>query len=184
MNQRNSGWFNGRYFWHNSNNVSIEDRKTGDLFNDVNLDLCGNCARQSNIGGYNDTEGFFLLLDRQEVNNIDEEFEIDIFGYVKDWQKISRAYKQEKEYTCEVCNIVVSKPVDRRFIHAHHISGNKLNNKRSNLECLCVLCHSFKDDRHIRNFEKRRMQADVKAFIEKYEEELREVKNPYLGQIK
>ena len=157
LEQRASGRFDGRYFWHNSNTVSIENRANGKIHENVNLGLCNYCRNQSSISEYLNTEGFFNLLDKQEQEDINKEYEVDIFGYTTDWQKISREYRLEKDYTCEQCGIIIEIPGDRRYLHVHHKNGNKLINKRSNLECLCVLCHSHKDKTHEHNFERKRM---------------------------
>ena len=177
LGQRNRGQFDGRYFWHNSNTVTIEDRANGQIHENINLDLCGYCRNQSSITDYSDTQGFFNLLDQQEQEDINKEVEVDIFGYTLVWQQISREFRKEKEYTCESCGIKVVEQSDRRFIHVHHKSGNKLNNRKNNLECVCVLCHANKDATHEQNFERRRMQADIRAFTEKYREQLEELGN-------
>ncbi len=183
LDQRQSGRFDGRYFWHNSNTVTIEDRANGQVHENVNLRLCNYCRQQSDISEYSDTEGFFSLLDQQEQEEFNQEFEVDIFGYTLDWQQISREFRKEKEYTCESCNLKIEKPCDRRFIHVHHKSGNKLNNRRNNLECVCVLCHAHKDTTHEHNFVRRRMQAEIKAFTTKYRTELIRLGNPFIGNI-
>lgn len=180
LDQRASGRFDGRYFWHNSNTVSIENRANGEIHENINLGLCNYCRNQSSISEYKDTEGFFSLLDKQEQEEINQVYEVDIFGYTLDWQKISREFRREKEYTCESCGIAIEILGDRRFIHVHHKSGNKLNNRRNNLECLCVLCHAHKDKTHEHNFERRRMQANIKSFIDKYRDKLIELNNQYL----
>ncbi len=181
--QRQSGRFDGRYFWHNSNTVTIEDRTNGQVHENINLNLCNFCRHQSDISEYSDTQGFFSLLDQQEQEDINQEYEVDIFGYTLDWQQISKEFRKEKEYTCENCKIAIDIPADRRFIHVHHKSGNKLNNRRNNLECLCVLCHAHKDATHEHNFERRRMQADIKAFIEKYKDKLNELGNEFIDEV-
>lgn len=182
LDQRANGRFDGKYFWHNSNTVSIENRANGEIHENVNLGLCNYCRNQSAITDYTDTEGFFSLLDKQEQEDINQEYEVDIFGYTLDWQQISREYRKEKDYTCESCGIMIDIPADKRFIHVHHKSGNKVNNRRNNLECVCVLCHAHKDKTHEHNFERRRMQADIKAFIEKYKDKLNELGNEYLDE--
>lgn len=173
LGQRARGQFDGRYFWHNSNKVTIEDRANGNIYEDINLSLCGYCRNQSSITEYSDTQGFFSVLDQQEQEYINEKIEVDIFGYTLDWQQISREFRKEKDYTCESCGIQIDEPSDRRFIHVHHRNGNKLNNRRNNLECLCVLCHANKDATHEHNFERRKMQTDIRAFVDKYSERLK-----------
>jgi 5-methylcytosine-specific restriction endonuclease McrA len=176
--QRTRGQFDGRYFWHNSNNVTIEDRANGQVHENIILKVCGYCRNQSSISDFSDTLDFFSLLDQQE--DINHVVEVDIFGYTLDWQQISRQFRKEKKYTCESCGITVDRPSDRRFIHVHHKNGNKLNNRRNNLECVCVLCHANKDATHERNFERRRMQAHIRLFTEKYREQLEQKRNKFL----
>jgi hypothetical protein len=178
--QRASGRFAHRYYWHNSNLVDLTDAQTGKEFNQVPIEICSKCKAQACVFDYTDTKGFFSLLDQQEQNDLNKEVEVDIFGYTLDWQQISREFRKEKEYTCESCHIKIDELSDRRFIHVHHKSGNKLNNRRNNLECLCVLCHAHKDTTHEHNFERRRMQADIKAFVHKYRQLLEELGNTFL----
>jgi len=171
--QKNQGSFDGRYFWHNSNTVTIQDRgNNGEVHKDVCLALCNYCRAQANIIDYDDTTGFFYLLDNDEREDINKEYEVDIFGYTLDWQKISTQYRKEKEYTCEKCGIKIEVQSDRRFIHVHHRNGDKLNNSKSNLECLCILCHSNVDINHEHNFERRNSQKGIKIFVNNYKDEL------------
>lgn len=178
--QRANNRFNGRYFWHNSNTVTIEDRSTGEVEEDVTLDLCWNCSQQALGVNYGDTEGFFDTLEKGEIQNFEDEIKVDIFGYPLNWEKISREYRKMKNYACENCGISILDPMGRRFIHTHHRNGNKLDNRKDNLECLCVLCHSSTDERHQHNFERRRMKKEVNSFIEKYRKELEDVNNEYI----
>lgn len=59
------GDFLNRYYWHNSNTVSIEDRPSGQIHKDINLELCGYCR---SFNSPNSTEEFYRDL---EVNNKD-----------------------------------------------------------------------------------------------------------------
>ena len=48
----------------------------------------------------------------------------DMFGYTWDWEKISEAYREKKNYICEKCKIEVE-PLDRFYIHVHHKDKDK-----------------------------------------------------------
>jgi 5-methylcytosine-specific restriction endonuclease McrA len=74
-------------------------------------------------------------------------------GYAINWQQISKSFREYKEYTCEICKFKLNDVSHADFIHSHHINSyEKLNNKRSNLKCLCVKCHSEIDDYHKQKF--------------------------------
>jgi hypothetical protein len=181
--QKGANRFDDRYFWSNSNDVTIKDRSTGTVHENVKLKLCGNCKGLSKVK-YANTEGFFETLGTI-VDDINTKYEVDISGYTLrpiNWYQVSRVYRETKNYTCEhpQCGITITEALDKRFIHVHHKDGNKLNNHVSNFECLCVLCHANEDERHIQNFQKKRMQIEVKAFVKKYEAQLRELGNIYL----
>ncbi|MEC4050920.1 HNH endonuclease signature motif containing protein [Flavobacterium sp. SUN046] len=177
--QKSKGFFNGHYFWHNSNTVTIIDRNTNELKKDIKLSLCSRCQAQANIRDYINTQGFFDLLDIQ-VEQPEEIVELDIFGYVKDWQQISKKFRIKNEYTCNKCSIKISKKIDQRFIQVHHKNGDKKNNTEKNLQCLCILCHANSDKKHIANFQKKRSIHEINSFIEKYKDELIRIGNPFI----
>jgi hypothetical protein len=41
-----------------------------------------------------------------------------------------------KEDRCEACGIA-------KYLHAHHMDGNPANNRRENIQTLCVYCHKY-----------------------------------------
>lgn len=174
--QKEAGRFHGRYFWSNTAKVEI----TG-VTESVNLGLCGYC-RKIALEQPHDTEEFYQVLDKEDVKDLNKTVETDIFGYVSNWQEISKAYRTEQNYTCENCKIQINNPLDYRFLHTHHKNGDKTNNSRSNLECLCVLCHAFEDKHHGDNFDRRRMKSILESFIVKYKNELIKVKNKYINR--
>lgn len=171
-----NGDFLGRYYWHNSNTVSIEDRPSGKIHNDINLELCGYCRSYNSPSS---TQQFFNDLEENDELNQEEDIEVDIFGYVREWQKISQQYKTKKEYTCEKCNIQMV-GIDKRYIHTDHKNGDKTRNVESNFECLCILCHCYKDEQHRQNFGKRRMKRELTAFVDKYKTKLQNLQNRHL----
>lgn len=179
--QKNINNFINRYFWHNSNIVDLEDYDTNKKFKDVVLELCSNCRTKANISNYRNTEGFYNLLNIQTpLTNRNENVELDIYGYTKDWQRISRLYRTKVNFTCENCSIVINDNFDKRFLEVHHKNGNKLNNSDNNIECLCVLCHANTNKRHEENYSKKNNQLKVKSFVDIYKTKLLEKGNPYI----
>lgn len=173
-----TGSFLGRYYWHNSNTVSIEDRPSGTIHENVTLDLCGYCRSYNTPST---TQEFYdeLQEEHQEFQP-NQNVEVDIFGYVREWQQISQKYKEKKNYTCEKCGIQME-GVDKRYIHTDHKNGDKTRNVESNFECLCILCHCYKDELHRENFGKRRMKREVVTFVEKFRGKL--MTNRFLNQF-
>lgn len=169
--------FLGRYYWHNSNTVSIEERPTGIIHENINLELCGYCKSSDTPSS---TEEFFSDLENNEVFNMEENVEVDLFGYVREWQKISQTYKMSQKYTCENCGIKMN-GLDKRNMQTDHIDGNKTNNNLTNLKCLCRLCHCYKDTHHKEKFAKRTLKRELDAFVAKYRSDLRELNNTYLN---
>lgn len=165
------------YKWSNNPLNDITDRDTKEVFKDQALQLCSHC--QSSIIGIKNTEDFFETLEVNETQDV-ENIDVDIFGYPLNWQQISRAYRTEKNYTCERCEIRIENGYDKRFIHVHHRNGNKLMNRKDNLECLCILCHANTNETHEQNFDKRRMKTQLQTFIEKYKQQLMEIGNKYI----
>lgn len=172
-----NGRFKIRYEWSNSNVNDLIDKTTRQVFKNVVLSYCYNCKKVL-FDKIEDTEDFFSTLDPQKIE--ETSLEVDIFGYARNWERISRTYRKKMNYTCEVCGIKIENPLDRRFLHTHHKNGNKLDNRESNLQCLCALCHSYKDLKHEENFNKQRMLAEVKAFVNKYRDSLKKLGNKYL----
>lgn len=168
------GKFKVRYDWSNSNVNDLIDKTTGEVYADVVLELCSYC-RKKIIDDIEDTEDFHQTIDTTDFE--DKKVEIDVFGYTKDWNKISRQYRSWVDNTCEHCGIEVRNGYDKKFLHVHHIDGDKINNNYSNLECLCILCHSFVDETHENNFKNRRMSMELRMFVKKYREELMFIEN-------
>lgn len=62
--------------------------------------------------------------------------------YTRDWATVSRKYKESRGWRCEGCGVYCGSRGDRRLLHVHHRDLNPQNNARSNLDALCVVCHS------------------------------------------
>ncbi|MDG6897633.1 hypothetical protein A6A19_06470 [Actinobacillus delphinicola] len=160
------GQFNQRYEWSNSKVNDIIDGNTGTVYPNVTLELCRNCASLLNAD-YHTTEGFFNKLDKSNIS-YDKKVEVDIFGYVKNWERFSRNFRKEKEFKCDVCGLQPTNRREQRYWHVHHKDGNKLNNDLENLQCLCIRCHSQVDETHKQNFSQPLQAKELAAFNERY----------------
>jgi hypothetical protein len=64
--------------------------------------------------------------------------------YSTQFYRIAKTLKEKRGYRCEevVCRIELSKPADRRFLHAHHVDSDKSDNHPTNIRLLCIRCHA------------------------------------------
>lgn len=60
--------------------------------------------------------------------------------YPSNWKKISRDYREFKNWICEQCGVNLTH--QRRLLQTHHINSLKNENNYSNLKALCVYCHA------------------------------------------
>lgn len=136
-----------RYSWSNQSKVNLKDKTTNQEYKNNILDLCKNCIN-SLTKGVNSTELFWKHNKPEEVMIYNPNAPKDIFGYTLDWPEISNKIKKDANGICKKCGIKVSQGLDWRFLHTHHINGDKTDNRPQNLECLCFSCHSEIDERH------------------------------------
>ncbi|MCQ1546762.1 HNH endonuclease [Bacteroides clarus] len=137
------------------------------------LQLCGYCSQilaSEFENEINNSTDFVELLKQTENLSLNEngETEVDIFGYTKNWEQISHAFRHMHQFTCEHCGLQITEPFDQHFIHTHHKNGNKTDNRESNLECLCVRCHSEKDYWHKQRFSSGANRIILEDFNIKY----------------
>lgn len=62
--------------------------------------------------------------------------------YSPDFPAVSERLRQEKGWRCQKCGQVLSATHLRRYLHVHHINGNRSDNAYQNLKVLCVACHA------------------------------------------
>lgn len=119
----------------------------------TNLEICKNCTRnlrkKFNIHlGLNTFSHFVLALEESEKKQL----VTDSNGYIINWQQVSYCYRDTKNFICEKCGYKAKEINEQKYLHTHHIDRIKTNNKRNNLQCLCVKCHSEVDDFHRAKF--------------------------------
>ena len=168
-----SGTFKKEYRRANSEPVMVCDMDDDYKDKEVsNLPLCKYClklAMQDGIfKGMNSADFVEILKQASDASDDNEENKVDIFGYVKNWEEVSRAYREKMNYTCERCGVHIEDPFDYHYIHVHHKNGNKADNHERNLECLCIRCHAKVDDIHYDNFNSGANAIILKEFNKKY----------------
>jgi hypothetical protein len=159
------------YFAANTEAVTIIDKYNGTEYPNRVLDVCRNCMNEAVVDVPVDTEAFFEKINEEALEN--KTVPTDIFGYTYDWTEISKNYRVVHNLTCERCSTTVEKGYDERFLHVHHQNGDKTYNHTSNLECLCILCHSAVDEHHDKNFSTQRMKNIICDFLKSYESQLK-----------
>lgn len=167
----NSGTFRAEYRRANTNVVKVRDMDDLDKDKDVaNLPLCQFCLNMAKdaYSGMTTSDFVKILEQANEASEKDNDTEIDIFGYTKDWESVSRAYRELKEYRCDKCGVQITEPFDYYLMHVHHKDGDKTNNKNSNLRCLCIECHSTINPAHRKRFSSRANQLLIEEFRRKY----------------
>lgn len=123
---------------------------------EVRLNVCKNCLDVLGWEGYSNTwtdAQKDACVARFTISNFFEKYpkflsDDDGFSstnspvniYPPNWTEISRNYKQGKNWTCEQCGVVLIN--NQGLLETNHKNGNKYECDDSNLEALCVDCHS------------------------------------------
>jgi hypothetical protein len=134
------------------------------------LDVCKNCLKALNYNNYlEDYAKAFKMFDLDEffirftcspiqITPLETDRTAPLSIYPSDWNKMSTEYKNNANWTCGKCN---SSFQDERskFLHCHHKNGNTYDNRPSNIEVLCIRCHSkeayhgtMKESRHYKEY--------------------------------
>lgn len=149
----NSGTFKREYRKANTKEVNVvdmDDYNTDKVIRD--LPLCQHCANIALMSKNTTTEQFVEVLQSANEANVAEQNaqDVDLFGYIRNWDSISQAVRNLSNYTCAQCGLKIDNPFEQHYMHTHHKDGNKLNNNSDNLECLCLYCHAHKPGHFIK----------------------------------
>lgn len=72
--------------------------------------------------------------------------------YPDDFNAISQKVRSDSGWCCQQCGNDLSAQNERKWLHAHHKNSLKHDNKRENLEALCIGCHAEKPNHgHIKS---------------------------------
>ncbi len=159
-----------KYQRTNAKEVEVIDTTDGRKRKTIdNLPLCGNCAKilrsKRMPDGLTSTEFAEMLATKEEPK---QNIKVDRNGYTEDWKEISLAYRHKKNFTCEKCGVTTGE--HESFMETHHISGDKTDNRESNLQCLCVKCHSEVNPTHVKNSNSPGQRMLIKLFMDKYKD--------------
>lgn len=165
-----------QFTYTNQMPVDVYSTSEGRLIRDVNLDLCKNCSNEGILAVFSKSDWQDQVLDYVATlsNPITRKD-----GYITYWAQVSEAYRTKKNWTCEKCKLNLKE--DRRYLHTHHKDGDKLNNNRSNFECLCILCHAFE---HFDKEKRGEGFLELGQFVNKYESQLKKLRSNNLQRWK
>lgn len=112
------------------------------------LHVCKNCLKFLNYKGYRSNRSAvfrdfqikeFFSRYSSLFKHYPRQFEKSHDGYTEGWAKVSRAYRTQKDFTCEHCGLDLNEY--NNLLHCHHVNGVKSNNSEENLRALCIDCH-------------------------------------------
>lgn len=94
------------YRFANAEPIKVYSRNAHKEVEVEGMELCGYCKRmlmEEEAERVNDSTDFVGIL--KEAGDVEEvtEYDVDIFGYVKNWEEISLAYRTKQNFTCERC---------------------------------------------------------------------------------
>ena len=145
----------------------------------VKLDVCQNCLVALSWQGFSykiESSARVRFVEKFRLSEFFQKFPRDLVfdkpgydsasaplnDYPKNWGSISESFKRKQNYCCDRCKL--SLPFrDYKYLHVHHKNGQKNDCQPSNLEALCIRCHSS-ESMH----DHMKVTAEYRDFVQKY----------------
>ncbi|UMO87473.1 hypothetical protein HP572_19600 [Pectobacterium sp. PL64] len=141
--------------------------KTEWVTREEKLNVCKCCLDELNWKNYSkkyrDRENIYSTFDLKEFFSVypnsattyhaeHNDITAPINDYSKDFNIISKQYRESVKWRCEMCDINLERRDLNKFLHVHHRDGQKNNNNKNNLQALCIECHSNQNNHgHMKN---------------------------------
>jgi hypothetical protein len=67
-----------------------------------------------------------------------------INSYSSGFSETSKAFRAQSSWRCQEpsCGVELSEATLRKYLHTHHVNGEKYDNSPNNLRVLCIYCHA------------------------------------------
>ena len=132
------------------------------------LIVCRNCLRSISFENYDKVNqknkdqivnnftiiNFFenyprqLFLDKPNYTN----YTSPLNDYSNNFNDISKKLKEKLGWKCQSCGFILNNNGMKQYLHAHHINGQKNDNREENLKIICLKCHAEEDGHgHMKN---------------------------------
>jgi hypothetical protein len=124
---------------------------------EISLYPCKNCLKKLNYNSYKTAQGQDKISVVKDFS-LTEYFETystffthlpthtdasaPLNHYVEEWSEKSKQVRKKANWICSECRVGLSDKKYRKWLHVHHINGNKSDNLFGNLKVLCLLCHA------------------------------------------
>lgn len=122
------------------------------------IPVCKNCLKELNYKGYGSAatsekkdqtwKGFNLIEYFNKYSTKiwtfpkHSEHTAPLNTYSDDWDEVSTRYRRTLNWRCEQCGTELI--AHKTYLHVHHKNGVQSDNRRENLEALCIKCHAEK----------------------------------------